>query len=155
MESGSGTDTAQAAYNALVRNHLSPSFRALGFKGSSGNYQLVIAEDGWATLGLQKWRYSNRAEVRFTVNLQAVSRAAWAVGRLEAPEWPARPSPNLDYGVGDNTRLGHLMNRHERIIEDVWWHVGAEQELEPVASAVVDAVQALGVPWLRERAARF
>jgi hypothetical protein len=66
--------SAQALYDALVKDTLSPAFRALGFKGSGGRYSMP-GSDCWALLGLQKSAYSDAAEVQFTINLLVVNKS--------------------------------------------------------------------------------
>src|SRR5690349_15989611 len=70
-------ETAHQAYAALVKAGLSPGFRARGWTGSGGRYQLP-SETHWVLAGTQKSASSDRDEVRFTVNLLVVSRDDWS-----------------------------------------------------------------------------
>ena len=69
-----GEATTQENYAALVKDRLSPAFRELGLRGSGGRYELPLRVPGWALPDLQRSAYSDKAEIRFTVNLLVVSQ---------------------------------------------------------------------------------
>lgn len=144
------TATAQETYAGLVRDLLSPAFREAGLTGSGGRYALPT-DGGWALVGLQKSAYSDKAEIRFTVNLFAVSHRAWAEGRDARPYLPSKPSAGTIYGVGANARLGTLLPEGE----DIWWRVIAGHDPTAVAAAAISAVVGYGIPWLSDRVAEF
>jgi hypothetical protein len=109
--------------------------------GSAGRYSLPT-EKGWALLGLQKSASSNKAEIRFTVNVFAVSHREWSEGREARPYLPTKPSAGTIYGVGANARLGKLLPD----ADDTWWRVIAGVDPTPVAATTVSAVVAYGIP---------
>lgn len=139
--------TAQSLYDALVKEHLSPGLRALGFKGSSGRYALAGVPP-FALLGLQKSSYSDAAEVQFTANLMVVSEDAWQASRSQRPHYPKRPSPGTLYGDSvPQARIGSLTPSGE----DKWWRVTSPELLSEVARDFLNDVEAYGVPWMRSQ----
>jgi hypothetical protein len=102
-------------------------------------------------LALQKSAYSDKSEIRFTVNLFAVSHSDWAAGREVRPYLPAKPSAGTIYGVGANERLGMLFPE----AADTWWRVVAGQDPTAAAAAAISAVVQFGIPWLTARIAEF
>jgi hypothetical protein len=142
--------TAQAAYADMLRTAVAPRLRALGFKGSSLPYVLPD-DDWWLIVGFQKSYHSTADSARFTVNLTAANKAAWAAGREQAPWLPLRPSGNLSYRFGKVVRLGGLMPPAHG---DLWWEIGPGIATEPVALQVVGAIERHGLPWLRSQTGR-
>ncbi|MGD9955239.1 MAG: DUF4304 domain-containing protein [Candidatus Nanopelagicales bacterium] len=134
-----------------MKEYLSPALRDLGFRGSGGRYSLPIETPVWALLGLQKSTYSDKAEVRFTVNLLVVSRESWTVARQAKSHLPEKPSAGVIYGSGvAQTRLGPLHPDGA----DKWWRVMAGSLPTAVAEDVIQDVSTLAMPWLRDEAAR-
>ncbi|HYF71751.1 MAG TPA: DUF4304 domain-containing protein [Nocardioides sp.] len=139
--------TAQSLYDLLVKEHLSPGLRALGFKGSGGRYALAGVAP-FALLGLQKSAYSDAAEVQFTANLTVVSEDVWQTLRSQRPHYPERPSPGTRYGDRvPQARIGALTPSGE----DKWWRVTSPELLSDVASDVLHDVEVYGVPWMRSQ----
>ncbi|MGC4810083.1 DUF4304 domain-containing protein [Micromonospora sp. DT228] len=136
----------QAAYRAMLRDDVAPALRALGFTGSGSRYTLPDPES-WALLGFQSSRYNTRGRLTFTVNLCAVPRIVWQSRRREQSQLPLKPSPGTYYGdFVWSWRIGHLMP----VNEDVWWDLNEDVEATDVASEVVTAIEAYGLPALRE-----
>ncbi|MGW4928281.1 DUF4304 domain-containing protein [Agromyces sp. NPDC004153] len=140
-------ETAQQAFVALVNTGLSPGFRARGWTGSGGKYQLP-SESHWVLAGVQKSSFSDRDEVRFTVNLTVVSRADWTEirerrGGREAPNATTHPG-----SPGHWERLGMLASPDN---VDVWWSVSPQSDLAEVAKSVMSTLDEYGTPWLSER----
>lgn len=75
--------TAQETYQAMVREHIAPRLRELGFRGSGSLYSLPDG-DAWRLLGFQRSVSSDRQRVRFTVNFTLADKAAWR-GALPSP----------------------------------------------------------------------
>lgn len=134
---------AQDAYRRMLRDHLSPALRTLGFKGSGGRYELP-SETHWLLLGFQKSAFSDSEAVRFTVNCKVVDKAAWASHVARETWLPKKPTPS-DFTGGPEwlARLGELMQEVE---EDKWWVLSAEQDPSCVASEVADAIRTAAMP---------
>ena len=138
--------TAQEAYRAMVKSQVAPALRTLGFKGSGRSYDLGC-EDHWAMLGLQGSQWSNRRELRFTVNLLVVSREVWDRERSERPQLGAKPSPNTHPGsFAWWQRLGLLMPERT----DKWWRVRADEETSTVAHEALEAIRVYGLPAIEQ-----
>ncbi len=131
----------------MLRDDIAPALRALAFKGSGSRYSLPDPES-WALLGFQSSRFNTSESLTLTVNLCAVSRLVWESRRREQSHLPERPSPGTFYGHSVwSCRLGHLMP----INKDVWWDLHVDAAAKNVASEVVAAISAYGLPALRER----
>ncbi|SIM88184.1 DUF4304 domain-containing protein [Micromonospora cremea] len=134
----------RATYRAMLRDDIAPALRALGF---SSRYSLPDPES-WALLGFQSSRFNTSESLTFTVNLCAVSRLVWESRRREQGHLPEKPSPRTFYGhFVWSCRLGHVMP----VDKDVWWNLDEDAEAKGVASEVVAAISAYGLPSLRER----
>jgi hypothetical protein len=134
--------SAQTAFQDIVKRHLSPGLRNLGFVGSSGTYSLPC-RNCWALVGLQKWRYNTATEVAFTVNLSVVIKRTW---RSSEP-----PSANITYQPpAVHSRIGHLLPGS---IEDRWWRLTPVEDQERVAAEVLRCVEDFAVPWFRDQMA--
>jgi hypothetical protein len=139
--------TSQAIYDCLVKDCLSPRFRQLGLTGSSGRYSLRC-ERCWVLMGLQKSRYSDAAEVQFTMNLLVVNKALWASTRASRPYLAERPAPSALYGDPvAQTRIGSLLPGGE----DKWWRVFDGVDVGAVANDVFTETEGYALPWLHAR----
>lgn len=138
--------TAQELYDAAIKQRVSPALRDLGFRGSGGRYHLP-SESHWVLLGLQKSAYSDRAEIRFTVNLAVIPRSVWEAKRSELSYLNERPSAGVIYGPwAAHARIGSLTPGGE----DKWWRIG--DSAAPVTDVVDDLlhdIERYAVPWLR------
>ena len=128
--------SAQAALGELMRVHLGPRLRALGFKGSGASWTRDRA--GFLVcLGVQRSVYGDRGVSEFTVNVTAVSIDAWKALRGERPYLPARPAANTRYGpVVWQRRIGLLMPEGL----DRWWTITSTSDLPALAEDVADAI---------------
>lgn len=139
--------TAQDAFDALLRDHIAPRLRELGFKGSGQRYELRDPQIH-AMLGFQKAQISNADAVKFTVNVGSVARQAWKQFREERPHLPEHPSPNIFYGGPVwQQRIGPLTPEGD----DLWWWLEADSRPQDAAAAVLDAIERYAIPALHER----
>ena len=137
--------SAQSVYADLVRSRLGPALRGEGLRGSSGRYYFPSATH-FARVSVQKSAYSDRFELKFTVNLLCVSVEDWAAYRLVRPEFPAEPSAGSYWGGPvRRKRLGKLMPEGE----DTWWAVKDDDDPLVVGDDMLQALKSHGLPWLR------
>ena len=149
--SGATPTDARGAYEAMIRDVISPAMRALGFKGSGGSYVLPVAS-AWVLVGFQRSVHDDRELVEFTVNLTVASKRAWEAVRLERPYLSERPAPNTRYGPPTwQRRLGALMSAQT----DVWWRVTAVIDTSRVGDDVIVALRDFGLPKMMEEANRI
>ncbi len=121
--------------------------RLNGLTGSGGRYALT-SDTHWALIGFQKSWYSDRAELRFTVNLLVVRRTVWAELVEQRPHYGAKPSPLTHYGDSvRQERIGMLVDDRE----DKWWRIYPGQDLAVVESDVLSNLTEHGLPWLRSQ----
>jgi hypothetical protein len=144
--------TAQETYAAMLRDEVAPALRQLGLKGSGQRYEFS-SEDYWAILGFQKSKWSDAAEVAFTVNLTVASRLAWAEARATHPYLPERPGPTRTlYGADVDrriwqTRIGLLLGGQT----DRWWRVTPAQNTRALAVELVNLIRVRALPAMREQ----
>jgi hypothetical protein len=137
--------TAQETFRRMIKTHLAPGLRALGFKGSGRNYELPCP-DHWVMLGLQGSKWSDSGEALFTINLLVVSRSVWERERAQLPYLGPKPKPNQLPGTfAWWERIGSLMPERE----DKWWTVKAGMDTEDLSREVLLAVESYGLPAMR------
>lgn len=145
--------SAQEKFAELLRNHLGPALRSIGFKGSGQEF--VRPDDNlWIMIGIQRSAFSDLSELRFTVQLTVIHKRKWADLRAAHPGQPGfrdRPYPTRFYGQGLwQWRLGRLFPTPE----DKWWIVTPDSDASVVAEDVVAAIRTYGVPAIAREAER-
>lgn len=144
-ETSPGAASAQSLYAVLMKERFAPYLREAGFRGSGGRFRLP-SESHWAQVGFQKSVYSDRRELRFTVNLSCVSQAEWESQRAAKPYLSEIPRPGTFYGKWvHHTRLGALVPDGG----DKWWSLSPGQDPEPVVADLLHDLENYGIPWLR------
>ncbi|WP_091074744.1 DUF4304 domain-containing protein [Microlunatus sagamiharensis] len=132
-----------------MKTAFAPFLRERGFRGSSGRFELP-SDTHWAQLGFQKSAYSDRAELRFTINLSVISRNEWAQQLQANPHLGARPTPTISYGSwADQTRIGMLIPPPG----DKWWRIIGGSNVTPVRDDVLTDLDAYAIPWIVAQAA--
>ena len=129
--------TAQDAYKELIRDHVAPSVRAPGFKGSGATYHRRVGED-WQIVNFQRSAYSDREEVRFTINLGVGLTSQRGVARLAHD----RPPPVHKCHIAE--RIGFAAGGDK----DLWWTLAPSSDLAVVAADVASQLSTTGVVWL-------
>lgn len=138
----------QEVYAGLMKSTFAPALRHEGLRGSNGRFELP-SDTHWVQLGFQKSSYSDRHELRFTINLLVIRRDEWANQIATRPYLSQRPTPTNHYGpwATDQIRIGTLTAEGE----DKWWRIVRGQDVAPVVDDVLADIL-IGVQWLRERA---
>jgi hypothetical protein len=150
-----GFATTKEAFASLIRAHVSPALRSLGFKGSGGIYAADLPTI-YVIVGFQRSAWGDRRHTDFTVNLTVASIASWEGARATHPVLPARPSPNVGYmdslfGTDAwQSRLGFLMPEPR----DRWWSLSPDTNLPRLSAEVVAAIRQYGLPAIEEQVAR-
>jgi hypothetical protein len=141
--------TAPELYKDMLRSQVAPALRDRGFKGSGANYSLP-SDTHWALIGFQGRSDNSSERVRFTVNLKVVAKAAWQSTFEQKPYIGAKPTANIG-SAGDEwwERIGLLMPEHN----DRWWELIRDRPTDRVAAEVLAAIDAYGLPAMRERMA--
>lgn len=144
--------TAQEHFRAVVRDRLAPALRSMGLRGSGQIYTLPSASC-WAQLGLERDKWSDRTAVRFTANLNVVSRASWEQALVAWPWIGAKPTPNVYNPVADecHERIGRIAG-----VGDYWWPLSADgSDDDATCRDFLAMMGEHGLPFLlREVAAR-
>lgn len=132
--------SAQNRFGAMLREHVAPRLRVLGFQGSGQSYTLPD-ERCYALLGFQKSKANTADKVLFTVNLSVVNKAAWA--ESERPRTGTRPTANISYG--DPVwwqRIGTFLPGNG----DNWWTLADDSDVRSVAQEVLRAIEGAALP---------
>ena len=142
--------TAQELYTTLINEQISPFMREQGLTGSQGRYA-IASETHWALIAFQKSAYSDRTDIRFTINLLVVGRDFWDARRSVDPRLPLRPTAGVFYGSAfSQSRIGSLLPDGE----DRWWRVHDHAAVHEVAGDVCNALARFGIPWMVAEIAR-
>lgn len=131
----------------LVRDHLGPSLRARGWKGSGASW-VRPHPTLWVLIGWQRSTSSDAAAVRFTGNLEVIGKDAWDAEGVPAGRAPARPPTSTYCGVGRDERLGGVVPDSGG---DVWWSVRPGDDLAAIAREVIGALDAHGLPAIEQQ----
>lgn len=146
--------TGRDAFRRLLREHVGPGLRAEGLRGS-GTSWTQPSDTHWAMVGFQTDREPADTEATFTINLQVLSKAAWAAENVPAGRRPERPHPNESHfrGWGDGIhpalgwmeRIGHLIP----VQRDHWWSVRPDSDLTELGAELLGALRDHGLPAMR------
>ena len=123
----------------MIRDAISPALRSMGFKGSSGRYELPHP-DFWILLGFQKSKANSETYVKFTINIAVVRKSDWEEASLSRPLVPSRPDYSINWGVfgmpGLYGRVGQFMRRG-----DLWWKIEYGRRRQTIAREIIQAVR--------------
>ncbi len=136
---------AREAFSVMLRDHIAPALREMGFTGSGQTFMLHTPHH-YAQLGFQKSHYY---DVRFTINVSVVSSGKWEDARRADPKLPVRPAANSMYynDLTWFTRIGRLMPGGL----DQWWHVSEGESTDGTAAEVVAAIREWALPAIRHQ----
>jgi hypothetical protein len=141
--------TAQEVYAQLMKDRIAPLLRTNGLIGSGGRFSLK-SETHWALLGFQKSAYSDRSEVRFTVNVLVVRRDEWNELVVREPHHGPNPTPTITYPAPvRNERIGQLTEDRA----DKWWRINPGQDLGLLMSDLQSDLLESALPWMRQQIA--
>lgn len=141
--------TAQDALTVLLREHVGPRLRALGFKGSGASW--TADRPGWlVSLGFQRSVHGTALDTEFTVNVAVASIEGWNARRQAEPYLPVRPAPNTRYGPSVwHRRIGALQPGGQ----DRWWAITPRTGLASLAGEVTAAIADHALPAIEEHIA--
>lgn len=130
-------ERAQDGFKTMMKEHIAPALREMGFKGSGHNYTYPD-ERCHAMLGFQKSEFSDAEDVRFTINVLVVSRQEWEAVALERHYGDRQPRPNTFWGVGWQERISKFIPGCDH---DFWWRLDLETDLNDLSAEVLSIVR--------------
>lgn len=139
--------TTQEAYVELLRDHIGPGLRAIGFKGSRGAYT-ADRRGAYVGLGFQRSAFGDREHTSFTINITVAPVAAWNAARAAHPGLGVRPAPSsvyLEHLFGTNSwqaRIGRLVPKGGTH----WWTLTPQTDVGVLGLEVVETVRAFALP---------
>jgi hypothetical protein len=142
--------TAQDDYREMIRNHVAPALREMGFKGSGQNYALP-SETHWVSLWFQKSRSSDALQFRFTVHLLVVGKDEWEAIREANDLAPGQPrggwgAPARSWTVSYRPRPNEAPDGWMQI----WWELEAGEPIKALANVVISTIRNEALPRIRE-----
>ena len=121
--------------------------KSLGFTGSGSTFTWP-SESSFSQIGLQKSQFSDRDELKFTMNVTVADKTVWEAARVAKPYLSTKPAPNRFYGTFIwQRRIGKLLPSNE----DLWWTLRANDDWKHVSEAVVSAVTGYVIPEFLSR----
>lgn len=134
--------SALEAFRVLMKDHLGPRLRHLGWQGSGANWHRPHPAL-WVVLGWQKDRYSTAASVSFTANLAVIAKDVWEAENIPPGRRPAKPTASTHWSLGWEERLGMLIPGAggER-----WWFVRPGDDLAGIAEELLEDLSIYGLP---------
>lgn len=126
---------ADSAFNRLLSN-LNRFLRPQGFRSSGQRYGRET-EQCWQVVGLQKSRWSDTGEVRFTVNFGVTSKALMDFRGQDASKMP------LDWVCPIRWRIGELGEKG-----DLWWSSNEGDDFRGALAAISTHLTETDVPFL-------
>lgn len=127
-----------AQFKQLIRSANS-LLKPEGFEKKGLAFFKQLPEINWI-VNFQKSRDSIEKGVKFTINLGTFSF------RLNRFSWNVPVKTPSIWNCPVLVRIGELLPKEE----DTWWKIGTESPAEQVETQVLDAVKAVGLPFLKQ-----
>jgi hypothetical protein len=128
--------TADSAFNRLLSD-LNRFLRPQGFRRSGQRFGRET-EQGWQIIGLQKSRYSDSGEVRFTVNFGVTSKALMGFKGEDISKMP------LDWKCPIRCRIGEMLE-----LGDLWWSSAEGDDFRSAFTAITSGLSEKAIPFLK------
>ena len=126
--------TADSAFDRLLSD-LNRFLRPQGFRRSGQRYGRET-EQCWQMIGLQKSRYSDTGEVRFTVNFGITSKALMGFKGEDTLKMP------LDWKCPIRCRIGQLLE-----LSDLWWSSTEGDDFRAAFTAITTGLAERAIPF--------
>jgi hypothetical protein len=127
--------SAESAFNKLLSD-LNGLLRPQGFRRSGQRYGRETAQC-WQIIGLQKSRYSETGEVRFTINFGVTSKALM---RFKGEYFSKMP---LDWTCPVRCRIGELLGSG-----DLWWSSNEADDFQSALRAITTGLAEKALPFM-------
>lgn len=139
------------AIDALVADHLAPVLKRLGFR-KKGQRFARDAGDCIQVIELERWKYNEGAQGKFSLTAAAFHPAVWDMVLKARPGWVV-DSFDARFPPTQNCLLELLVlsPAPERGIDNLW-ALDASRPVEEVADKVVRVLEGEAWPWLQENA---
>lgn len=126
---------ADSAFNRLLSG-LNRFLRPQGFRRSGQRYGRET-EQCWHAIGVQKSRYPDANEVRFTVNFGVTSKALMDFRGQDVSKMP------LDWACPIRWRIGELGEKG-----DLWWSSNEGDDFRGALAAITTRLAETDIPFL-------
>ena len=126
---------ADSAFNRLLKD-LDVLLRPHEFRRVGQRYGRHT-DRCWHVIGVQKSRYSDSGEVRFTLNFGVTSKALMEFRGADVSKMP------LDWSCPIRCRIGEFMGQ-----DDVWWALKDRTEFQSSFEAISICLSEKAIPFL-------
>jgi Domain of unknown function (DUF4304) len=127
--------SADSAFNRLLSD-LNRFLRPHGFRRSGQRFGRET-EQCWQVIGLQKSRYSDTDEVRFTVNFGVTPKALMGFRGEDVSRMP------LDWKCPIRYRIGEFLG-----VNDRWWSSNEGDSFQAAFTAITTCLSERAIPFL-------
>jgi hypothetical protein len=124
---------AEAAFNRLL-NNLNRLLKPLGFRRTGQSFGRET-DECWQVIGLQKSRFSDSDEVRFTVNFGVTPKALMQLRGQRLSKMPQ------DWSCPIRARIGELL-----AMNDTWWTSRNDEEFNNAYAEITPALADKAIP---------
>ena len=122
----------------LVREHVKPDLKELGFKCKASTF---FRQNGELTevIAPQKSKWNEAQEAKFTVNL-----GVYWPSVQETLDRACKSFPPKEYECTLRQRLGPLFDQNR----DFWWTVTPQSDVAKIGMEVAEKIKVFALPWL-------
>jgi hypothetical protein len=121
--------STQEIFKVMIRDHVSPAMRELGFKGSTGKYSFTSG-DWTGRMEVQKSVWNTQDVVEFTFNLMVHHIPTIPTGK--------------PYGIW-SISLCHLVPMKW----DYWWEISPSTDIEEMTENIIAILRDFGLPAIK------
>ena len=130
--------TAQSTFDEFMKGFIAPCFKEPGFRKRSGSFFREVPTCVQLA-NYQKSSYSDRHDIRFTINIGVASKRLWAF--FNAGE--AIPGSFPEYKCHVRRRIGDLLGSGDK-----WWRLAPNSDVSSLRKEHQTAIGATIIPWL-------
>lgn len=139
-----GLNVIQQNIEDLVKIHLAPFFKKLGYRKSGRTFSFQW-DNNYKIVNVQSWKYNYASSGKFTVNLSVYLSKA-----QESTNFIAKTFPPKEYECQIRERIGILIDRSQG---DFWWEVFPSTDVSELAKTIISHFENSAIPWLDEMSA--
>jgi hypothetical protein len=130
--------TAQSTFDEFMKGSIAPCFKEPGFRKRAGSFFREVPTCV-QVVNYQKSSYSDRHDIRFTINVGVASKRLWAFfngGKTIPASFP-------EYKCHVRRRIGDLLGSGDK-----WWRLAPHSEVDSLREEHQAAIGATIIPWL-------
>ncbi len=134
-----GMNIIQQKIEGLVKIHLTPFFKSLGYKKGGRTFSFQW-ENNYRIVNIQSWKYNDQNSGKFTINL-----GIYLAKAQESTNFVAKAFPPKEYECQIRKRIGALIGAPHG---DIWWNVLPTSDISELAKTIISHLNESAAPWL-------